>query len=99
MGKKAEKRMSLRSAPLILLMLVLLAPLRSRSEDTPFALHVPAFTAYSEPDPEALNIDRNGLTEWTRAGEQLVWYGKINQSGNLDLSVTVRLPASATAHY
>ena len=62
-------------------------------------LHVPAFTAYSEPDAEALRIGRRGLTNWTQADEQLVWYGKLNSSGKLRVGVKVRLPALERAKY
>ncbi len=63
--------------------------------DSKQMLRVPAYTAYSEPDAEALNIERTGLTEWNHANEKLVWYGKINTPGKLTVGVTIRLPASA----
>lgn len=79
------------SLALMTLLPVLIAPLASRSDDTPTPLTVPAFTAYSEPDPEALDIGPQGLTNWTRGGEKLVWYGKFNRPGKLGVRITVRM--------
>lgn len=52
-------------------------------------LRIPAFAAYSEPDAEALNIERKGLTEWKQANKRLVWYGKINTPGKLTIGLTL----------
>src|SRR5438067_1566971 len=86
-------------AAAIALMLILHGPLMSRGDETITSLRVPAFAAYSEPDPEALRIGRRGLTGWTQGGEQLVWYGKIGAAGRLTIGLTVRLPALSTAKY
>ena len=85
--------------PGIALILALVAPSASRSDDAPLPLTVPAFTAYSEPDSEALDIDRRGLTEWTNKGEKLVWYGKFKQPGKVKLCIMVGLAAKASAKY
>ena len=81
------------SIPLIALLLVLVAPLASRSDDTPMPLTVPVDTAYSEPDPEALEIGDKGLTNWTQGSEKLVWYGKFTNKGPLHIRATVRMGA------
>ncbi len=66
-------------------------------QETPPTLRVPAYTAYSEPDAEALHIDTNGLTGWNDPKEKLVWYGKINTPGKLNVSLSLRLPPNATS--
>ena len=76
--------------------LLLIAPRPSVSQDAA-ALRVPAFTAYSEPDAEALNIDRDGLTRWERTDERLVWYGKLNSIGRLSVGLTLKLQAGASS--
>jgi hypothetical protein len=83
----------------MLLMLVFFAPLTSRGEDATLPLRVPAFTAYSEPDPEALKIGRDGLTDWTQSSEKLVWYGKFSTPGKLAIRVTVQLGASFASKF
>ena len=56
-------------------------------------LRVPGFTAYSEPEPEALQMtEAHGVTGWTDSRQSVVWYGEIKNPGRLDLEVDVRLP-------
>ncbi|MCW3097821.1 MAG: hypothetical protein JWL77_3439, partial [Chthonomonadaceae bacterium] len=78
------------SLPLMTLLLVLAAPFATRCDDTPMPLTVPAYTAYSEPDPDALDIGEKGLTHWTQGSEKLVWYGKFAKRGPLSIHATVR---------
>ena len=58
-------------------------------------LRVPGFTAYSEPDAEALEFTQeHGVTGWTDGKQSIVWYGEIKNPGLLDVSVEIRLPAT-----
>jgi hypothetical protein len=62
------------------------------------SLRVPAFTAYSEPEPEALEFsEARGINGWTEAKQSIVWYGEIKNRGRLDLEVELRLPEKETA--
>jgi hypothetical protein len=62
------------------------------------SLHIPACTAYLEPDPAALHpSDTNGIDGWSDGATSIVWHGWITTPGMLDLSVTLRLPQGATA--
>ncbi|MCW3053213.1 MAG: hypothetical protein JWN14_2383, partial [Chthonomonadales bacterium] len=85
--------------PLLALLPVLCAPRNSRSDDTPMPLTVPAFLAYSEPDPEALNIGPKGLTDWTLGSEKLVWYGKFTSRGQLMVRATVHIGPLAVSKF
>ena len=61
-------------------------------------LRVPAYTAYCEPDVEALDISpEHGVTGWKDAKEKVVWYGKFNTPGKLTVRLNLRLPALATS--
>ena len=56
-------------------------------------VRVPGFTAYSEPEPEALEFTQeHGVTGWTDGRQSVVWYGEITNPGRLDLAVEIRLP-------
>ncbi|MBV9849537.1 MAG: DUF3472 domain-containing protein [Armatimonadetes bacterium] len=61
------------------------------------ALRVPGYTAYLEPNPEPSGMDvsaPDGVTGWSDAKTQVVWYGQIKAAGRLDLWVSLRLPAA-----
>jgi hypothetical protein len=61
-------------------------------------LRVPAFTAYCEPNADALHFsDRDDVTGWESANDALVWYGELRRSGALSASVTLDLPSGQTA--
>jgi hypothetical protein len=89
--------MRLRSILLTALSVLAFAPQGALSGQDSAPLRVPVATAYSEPDPEALHIGRRGLTGWTDAKQELVWYGKTVTPGRLAVAVTLRLPPSATS--
>lgn len=61
------------------------------------ALVVPAFTAYVEPDPNGLPVSGRGISDWTDAKSEVVWHGKINTPGKLQVAVALRLPAGQSA--
>jgi hypothetical protein len=61
-------------------------------------LRVPAFTAYLDPDVEGARVSRrSGITGWDDPALKVLWFGEIKTLGKLDGSVTLRLPADATA--
>lgn len=66
-------------------------------------LVVPGFTAYSEPDPEAVQIESdddanaNTVRGWADAKTTIAWYGLIRTAGKLDVSVRLHLPAGSTS--
>ncbi len=56
-------------------------------------LRVPAFTAYSEPEPEAVEFsEANGITGWKSAKDRIVWYGELKTVGNLEIALMLHLP-------
>ena len=58
------------------------------------SLVVPGFTAYSEPNPEALEMPDKGLVKgWADAKTTVAWYGQIRATGKLDIAVRLQLPA------
>ena len=61
-------------------------------------LTVPAFTAYSEPDAEAMTItERGGVTGWSNPKERIVWYGYFKTAGELRASVRLQTSGKGTA--
>jgi hypothetical protein len=57
-------------------------------------LTVPAFTAYADPDPDALHFSsRSGLTGWDDPGQKVAWFGEIKNAGELRCAVSLALPA------
>lgn len=87
-----------------LALLVLLVPLTCavRAE-----LRVPAFTAYTDPNPEAMRVSKeHGVSDWKDANQRVLWFGELKSPGVLSASVTVkakdgvklRLETSGLAH-
>ncbi len=61
-------------------------------------ISIPALTAYSMPDPDALHFNvPDGSVKWKNAAQQLTWFGEIRQPGKLAASVMVRLPKGHTS--
>lgn len=85
------------TVPRLLCALLACLALPASAQEAAPALRVPALAAYSEPDAEALHIDANGLSGWNDSKEKLVWYGKINTPGKLNVSLSLRLPPNATS--
>ena len=74
------------------------APFVSQSEDAPASLRVPAFTAYSEPGVEDVEVSpEHGLTGWTNAKDKIAWYGNIATAGTLNVAVSLHMPAKAVS--
>jgi hypothetical protein len=65
---------------------------------SPDPIVVPAYTAYCEPAPEALDINPDQpLSGWTNPHDHIVWYGQFSMTGELDLALKIRLAPGATA--
>jgi hypothetical protein len=65
----------------------------SPTADNP-SLAIPGFTAYAEPNPEALQFPEKGpIVGWSDPGTTLAWFGQIRALGALNVSVRLRLPA------
>ena len=76
-----------------------LFPVTAHGVETPDTLRVPAFTAFAEPDPEALEFsEQNGITGWTDAKTSVVWYGDVKTTGRLDLALSLRLPEGGVSN-
>lgn len=59
-------------------------------------LRVPAYTAYAEPDPEAVEISpRGGVTGWNEPGTKLLWFGEFKHAGEVNCSLVLSLPEGA----
>jgi hypothetical protein len=63
-------------------------------------LRVPAFTAYTLPDPEGARMsERHGLTRWVDPALTVNWYGQFQQAGEVNAKVTLRLPRDAVSRF
>ena len=61
-------------------------------------LHVPAFTAYTDPDANGARIsERGGLTGWKDPQLKVLWFGDIKSPATIEVGVELRLPANATS--
>ena len=55
------------------------------------ALRVPAFTAYTDPNPDALRVSKErGISGWGDASQQVLWFGELKATGALTASVAVK---------
>ena len=58
-------------------------------------LHIPAFTAYAEPNPEAIDFPDSGpLPDWHDSQTHIAWYGLLRTKGDLHIGVDLTLPPS-----
>ncbi len=72
---------------------ILLALLFASAFTASAELRVPAFTAYSSPDPGALRIaSPAGITRWRNSDQQALWFGQIKTPGQLTAAIVLRLP-------
>ncbi len=65
-------------------------------------LRVPAFTAYSDldPEPQGLHISsRSGISNWTDPTQKACWFGEIKHTGILDCFVVLRLATKGDARF
>jgi hypothetical protein len=83
---------------LVAVLLLVLSPVLAHSIEAPDTLRIPAFTAFAEPDPEALEFSQqNGVTGWSDSKTKVVWYGEVKTAGRLDLALSIRLPENAVS--
>ena len=55
-------------------------------------LTIPAFTAYTLPNPDAARIsEQSGVTRWNDPETTVNWFGQFNATGALNAKVTLRL--------
>ena len=80
------------------LVVLTVSPFVLHADENPAPLRVPAFTAYSEPGMEDVEVaPERGLTGWTNAKDHIAWYGNIVTPGTLNVSVSLRLSAQAVS--
>lgn len=61
-------------------------------------LRVPAFTAYTDPDPDGANVEPySGISEWKGSALKVLWFGEIKTVGKLDASLVIRLATNTTS--
>ena len=66
--------------------------LHIHAQTAPPGLTIPAFTAYVEPDSDAMSVsERDGVTGWKDAAQKLVWYGYIKNPGILTPIISLYL--------
>lgn len=66
-------------------------------ENTGTELRVPAFTAYTDPNPNGTRVDKTGIPDWKDTALKVLWFGEIKTPGKIDCSLALKLPADATA--
>lgn len=75
---------TLRLRPVVISLLLASASLAA-------ALEIPAFTAYTLPNPDALRIsERDGITRWTQPDTTVHWYGRFTTAGSISAKVILR---------
>jgi hypothetical protein len=55
-------------------------------------LRIPAFTAYTLPEPDGARVSARGLTRWTDPTLTVNWYGRFPRPGEVRAKVILRLP-------
>src|SRR4051812_9620765 len=61
-------------------------------------LQVPAFTAYTEPSPNALRISASsGITGWKDPQCKILWFGAMNAPVTIEAGVQLRLPTGVSS--
>jgi hypothetical protein len=80
-----------------LFLLALLALTSCSTVPTGTSLRIPAFTAYTDPDPNGARISPSGITRWTDPRLKVLWFGDIRTAATVNASVELRLPTNATS--
>ncbi|BCM92717.1 hypothetical protein IAD21_04599 [Abditibacteriota bacterium] len=63
-------------------------------------VNVPAFTAFSEPKLDGIDVrEGDGVYGWGDKTQSLVWYGDLRDMGALQVALKLTLPAGATASW
>ncbi len=61
---------------------------------------IPAVTAYSAPDPQALTFSpENAIAHWKDSSTKIQWHGNLQRTGKLAIKVTLRLPKDTSMQY
>lgn len=60
-------------------------------------LRVPAFTAYIDPDPNGVQIDKTGVKNWKDPEQKVSWFGDFKQAGKLDVSLVLKMPGDGAS--
>ncbi len=62
-------------------------------------LRLPAFTAYSAPNPESLRMSRRetGDARWGDPTQSVLWFGELKKTGGLSIRLALTLPADTSA--
>ncbi|MBL9142228.1 MAG: DUF3472 domain-containing protein [Verrucomicrobiaceae bacterium] len=54
-------------------------------------LRVPAFTAYTDPNPDAMRVSKdNGISGWSDKAQHVLWFGELKAAGAFTASVAVK---------
>ena len=83
----------MRSARLVVgFICVMLWAVASLAQQQSAVLQVPAFTAYSEPDADAISFPDSGpVTGWSDSRNHVAWYGLLRATGVLHIGVDLTL--------
>ncbi len=77
-------------------MRLLLANLLALVAATHAEIRVPAFTAYCDPQPDALRVSSSkGITGWTDPAERIVWFGEFKAPGKFTAALLLTLKKDA----
>ncbi len=69
-------------------------PALSQESSPQAPIRIPVHAAYSEPNSDGLRLDgAKLLSEWKSADDHLVWYGELRNSGELSVSLSLRVPS------
>ncbi len=72
----------------------------SAAAETSHSLRIPAYTAYTLPNPDGARISQQrGITNWTDPELSVNWYGLFKQAGTISAKVDLKLPEGASASY
>ena len=85
-------------APRTCLLALALAGVSALSPATAAGLRVPANTAYLDPLSDEVRASRNGIANWNDPSIKVLWFGELKNAGDLDCSVSLRLPAGAESN-
>lgn len=83
-----------------ILSLALLALAAAAAAPARAQLDIPAFTAYSLPDPDGIRVsERAGVARWTDPTQKLVWYGHFARTGAVTAHLVLEPPVEGEARF
>lgn len=77
--------------------LLILATLALTTTLLPAELIVPAFTAYIDPDPNGVQVDKTGVKNWKDPKQKVSWFGEFKEAGKLDVTLHMKSPGDGAA--